>query len=319
MKPRALLALILALVLLPGCTKKLEEENLALKTNLAATRATKDVLEKQVGESKLELTGLRKERDELTSQKSAALAQVANLSTENQALRGRVAELEETIKKSLPPPSFELFGEVFIATKGGVAFKLSSVEVSLIARREVDAWMLERMQTSLRLRDELIPKVKAAEEEAAQAFAAWQSAREKSEAAFKAWTNSSFNEKMKELYREADLEAGRLRRVHSDKSSEVAQLKYARESLLQGAFFFDSPPPHVARVTTNSEGRFKLTLARDGDWVVIARAERATGARTERYYWVVPVAAPSGGSAELFLTNGNLTSVKGGSLLETMD
>lgn len=284
-----LLGLAWALALFSGCTKSFEDENAALKAAVAAA-----------------------------SQKNSELTvQLASV-VENSGFQvKRIADLEEQLRKLTPLPQFELTGEMFIATKGGVSYKLGAVDIGIYPRAQIDAWIKERRTAQLAALAEISPPAKKASHAAEDA---WQKYQECSDAYIKALQSP--------IPKIAEEVAPRFERTRQAKAAmdaaeaEMKEKKRVAEQhqelmkiALSGLIYFEGLPPAMKSARTNSDGRFSIKLERGREYAIAARAQRVAGDSTERYYWIVPAPKADGDRVEILLTNTNLNSAGGGSLI----
>lgn len=284
-----LLGLALALALLPACTKKLEEENTALKAAVATA-----------------------------SQKNSELmAQLAKAAEASGVQGKRIVDLEEQVRKLTPLPQFELNGEMFIATKGGVSYKLGAVDVGIYPRAQIDAWIKERQKAQVAALAEINPAAREASRALEEAWRKYNECYAAYMAALKAPIPKVADEidphferqrKSKAAMDDAEAEMKEKKRI-DEQHQEMVKIA------LSGSLYFEGIPPAMKSVRTNSEGRFSIRLDRGQDYVIAARAQRVAGSSTERYYWMVPAPKADGDRAEILLTNTNLSSAGGGSLI----
>lgn len=262
--------------------------------------------------------GPAKSEIEARSQLERANSRVAELSKENYeiskrltqaqaellAAQGKMDDLEGQIKRNLPPPDFDVSGEVFIATKGGTSYKLGAVEILAFERKEIDEWVKARADAQFEALKKIEPDLKAAKLEKADAFDIY---------------NKVFLDDVSR-YSEARQATKTAESLFNIKTEQLLKIVKVQSYILSCAFFFDQLPLSEKRTRTNSDGKFKLSLDRDKNYVLAVHAQRAVGGSAENYGWVIPVEKPSGSSVEIALTNANLSSVKGGgSLILTVD
>ena len=242
------------------------------------------------------------------------------LRTKLAAVEGKATALEEQIRKNLPPPQYEVAGEIFIATKGGVSMKLGAVNVSLFPRDFIDGWLKERIleqaTTLARIQRDLEPANKEMEEAFNAEMAAEQKYQEAQSAATVARGTDEVLKQAREAYRLHEIcEAAK--QTYSTKQAVVTAILALQAAAISGESFFVGLPTPSMATTTNSEGRFRFTVDRATNFVIAARAERVVADKTEHYYWMLPVPRPAGDHLELMLSNGNLSSVKRDSLIYT--
>jgi uncharacterized protein YcfL len=71
-------------------------------------------------------------------------------------------------------------------------------------------------------------------------------------------------------------------------------------------YYLDELPKGIATTTTDSEGKFTLTLPEKDKYILAAHAQRQLFDTTERYYWVVPVDFDPSKQPTVQLSNNNL-------------
>lgn len=318
MKSKIIISLLAALAL-AGCTKKLEQENLAL-------RAERDELRSKIVEME-SLLAQSKAKVEETQKQSAALAiGNANLSADletsasaSKALAARIAELEGQVRRLQPPPIFELVGEAFIATRGGTNIKLGGIEVAVVDRADVEAWISERRDKKLHRLSVIEPVEIAAKKALDDAKAQEQAAEQKRQLAWDAWLKRPADAALSAARQSAEDEKNRAEKAADARRAEWRAVREQQSYLHSGAFYFETLPQPKLATRTNSEGQFRISVPQEGRWVVVAQARRAVGSGEELYYWAVPVSATHGSRIDLLLTNANLTSTEGGSIFNTIE
>lgn len=323
---KRVLVSVLAAVLLTSCSKQLETENAALKQNVeklqaerSALASARDEAQAELAKTKSEAAATRTELEDTRKKLQAAANSYVEAMAEKRALRIRSEELEQKLKQSLPPPSFELTGDVFIATKGGTSYKLGAVAVDVFSREDIDAWINARTTAQLAEIRRLEPLIAAAAEAEKTAKQAADASKKKKDVAFKAYLAAISDRKAGETYKAEEKAHDSLFDQYLEKRRAHTDLEIKKRAVFATDFYFDEFPKPVNGTKTNADGRFKITLDRAGKWVVAAMTSRAVGKETEQYFWLVPVENPPGAAGELTLSNGNLSSVEGGSLIRTMD
>ncbi len=86
---------------------------------------------------------------------------------------------------------------------------------------------------------------------------------------------------------------------------QTAEIDALRERRGTGRVRFTELPGALRTATTNADGHFSVEVPA-GNYALAAQAERRVGYATEKYFWLVPVAAQAGGKAPVSLTNRNL-------------
>jgi hypothetical protein len=271
--------------------------------------------QKRLAASATELDGAKaqiaKDQKEKADEQRSLGVQLADAQKAATAAQARVKELEEQIRSDLPPPQYEISGEVFIATRGGSNFKLGLVEIVAIEKGKAVDFVAAKTKEQLKLLTDLQPKLDKARKERDESAAI-------AEAAFKAVLDGIGSGRR-------DLEQVQKNRAAADvisaeKNKEWITLSSLNSSIISGNFYFSALPESCATAKTNSDGKFKLSVGRDKEVVVAAHARRSVGDSTEQYFWMVPVERPArGGNVEVILSNDNLTSAKGASLFESYD
>lgn len=86
---------------------------------------------------------------------------------------------------------------------------------------------------------------------------------------------------------------------------DICRLDVAKLRLDISDGYFATMPKPSATATTDSEGKFKLTLPSSGKYIIVAKASRDAGRTTEAYLWLVPIEAV-GGEQSVSLSSNNL-------------
>jgi hypothetical protein len=226
---------------------------------------------------------------------------------ENAKLQVRVAELEERVRKHTPPATIDISGEVFIATKGGPAIKLPAVEVALVAENDLGAWLASRRDERAKLLAALKPKLEAAADALTQSEEQAMRADETWTAAMEAFAKNTSDAKLYEAGNVALAAYEAARAAQKQKQFEKTVLDEKASTLSTSEFLFRERPKATLTTQTNSEGKFRFTVPKDGKWLLVAAAERLINEKeTEHYYWIVDVEPPSGTSGEVLLSSRNL-------------
>jgi len=113
-----------------------------------------------------------------------------------------------------------------------------------------------------------------------------------------------------------------------DTTREQEEILAKRDSYYSGLFYFSYLQSPIQSVETDADGKFTIEVLKQGAFVIAARAERYVGKefigevgidRTEHYYWLQPVSLNGQQQLTQNLSNNNLTSTTGISLLHTQD
>lgn len=67
-------------------------------------------------------------------------------------------------------------------------------------------------------------------------------------------------------------------------------------------------PNLSAAATTDADGKFTLTIPKQGEYILVAKAQRMVSENTEKYYWTVPIDA-DGQAKSVMLSNNNKTGL----------
>jgi hypothetical protein len=317
MKLQTLASLIIAAVSLSGCGPSSSEKN-AQKELAEAQRRLVTARSQLSDASAVSKTT----RDRFAEEQAAHKETIRINAAENENLRRQLTEtqnnltaaqmkvlsLEETIRNSANPSTYGLTGEVFIVTKAGANLRMGRVEIAIYERAEIITLLNDIIKKRHILVGELLPRLKAAQNESERA-------REANLSAITAKVN---------VYNFKEYETHNANQKAAENISDLAyreykQLKDNMSSLMSGRFVFDQLPKPKLVIKTNSDGKFKTKLPRNLSIVVAASATRNLGNTTESYYWMIPVPSPLEGEVELTLSNDNLCSVHGASLFDAED
>lgn len=218
--------------------------------------------------------------------------------------KSKILALQEDVKRNTPTPTYEVAGEIFIATKGGANFKLGSVNVQVFEKSVVDKFVTEKNTEQAALLKELTAEYDKAKKKWADIIANW---------------SSTYATGDPMVWR-AGFAFPTLNKEVNTQNDYLCSLEKRRADLVSGAFFFNDLPKPKISVRSNSEGRFRFSMARDVEVVIAASASRTVGDNIERYFWLVPVTCPNEAATEIALSNNNLSNVEaGGSLILTQD
>lgn len=195
-----------------------------------------------------------------------------------------------TTEASTPPPDANgrLDGQIFVVTKAADTIKLSLTDVLVF--READ----------------LTSKIAAYNDQTSKQHAAAQQHRkeimdkmQKFSDDIKAYDSQYTGDKSSNEYQSKVVEA----------QAQVAQFQQEMADLDvpddPSSFFADLPAP-LQKTTTDSDGKFSVTLPKDGRYIVVASSSRQTNDKMEQYYWAVRLSFEGDDSKSLMLTNKNL-------------
>lgn len=171
-------------------------------------------------------------------------------------------------------------GDAFIVTEGAGNYKLGLVQVSAISEDRVLDFMDSKNS------EMLTAKKKLQELNAKCSFLASKRIPESKRGMY-------LYEGLGDVVRELD-----------SKYAECTTL-FGNESGRMRDELFQQLPSPTALATTDSDGKFQLTLNEPGRFVLAASAQRKTGDRTERYHWLVRMHA-NGDNVKVMLSNNNL-------------
>lgn len=193
--------------------------------------------------------------------------------------------------ESLTVPDGDVTGDIFIVTKGGITYTLDSVAVHAIpedvARKHLESRARQREIETQRVRRDIhrmnaTLKVAQTEEDRLWRILQLDEGNlEKSSAWRTAYKNT---EKIKK---------------------EIEGLQAEREEIASAEYLFEGLPTGVSAAKTDANGKFSLTIPRQGGYVVAARGPRDTFRDTEPY-WFVRVSLEGEPSKRLILSNDNV-------------
>lgn len=209
--------------------------------------------------------------------------------------------------------SYDVSGQVFIVTKGAENYKLGLVAVRAFRRDAIEPIMAARQKEADLASTKLLPAIRQIERVLAENPVDKAEMERLRQKVRNAEDSGEDINRFGELHKQEE-EALRSRQ-------ELARLTAELDSKASGRFFFAMlPGGPIASAKTDADGRFHMTIPGAGDVVLAAEGTRTVGDDTERYYWLVPIQCPKSGTAlEIFLSNDNLTSTAGGSLIHTLE
>lgn len=312
MTPKLYVFFGLLVLMLIGCgpsagERRVKTELDETQKKLTATSAESLVIEKARRE---EAAKFSSESELLRSKLELLCKQLSETQRDLTNSQAKALALQEEIKRNTPPAAYEVTGEIFVVTKGGVNFKLGLVNVQAFEKSVIDKFVAEKNREQGNLLKEVglkmdeinkeIDAYKPTAEAAVKAFSAAKYGSTTYERSYQTWKTTI--------------------QIEGQKSSNLAPLLREQDKLFSGSFFFELLPKPKLSVQSNSDGRFRFSVTRDVEVIIAASAFRTVGNSVERYFWLVPVTRPDGASTEITLGNNNLTSVQGGgSLIHTVD
>jgi hypothetical protein len=106
-------------------------------------------------------------------------------------------------------------------------------------------------------------------------------------------------------YQSAILEVGSAKTASARAMAELENVSAAAGDSLTIEHVFSQLPIPEASAKTDADGKCRLVLPRNDDWIVVAHAERAVGEDTEQYWWRVHLPNHPDGTM-IVLSNDNL-------------
>jgi hypothetical protein len=177
----------------------------------------------------------------------------------------------------------EINGQVFIATQGGVNYKLALVPVELYRFGDVEQFVASKDAMKKNFEPKLLAKSQ------------WASARQKEA------SDAQLGAPLSEIVDRAANEDRAL--SVSEYWSQVVEFTHS------SFYYFEGFPSPVAITKTDPEGKFVLAVPETGTWVLKAKASRSAGDTTEYYSWLVKVEVKGGDATSVMLANDNLFGV----------
>lgn len=189
-------------------------------------------------------------------------------------------------------------GQVFIVTAGGPAIKLALVQVRAISKIEIENHIAKIEQQIASQRAEANSAMSRAIKES-DALA--RQMRKESDVRIREMAESKSHTTTESF----DSWRARVEARTQSQAQSMRELRARQEALNSAAPFFVDLPQSVATAKTDAEGRFQLTVPDEGEYVLVASAERTVFKDVERYFWMVRL-----NSEELraTLSNDNLTT-----------
>ena len=225
------------------------------------------------------------------------------------------AEPPETAATAAPeqkPASSEtrrqIEGQIFISARNGINYEPPAVEVRLYPLNLLKPYLEKRSSEASARFEQLKTQINEAEAEK-------ELLRKAADAAFDAYVQA--NASNRRALEQANADAKKAREKATNVYYELLQ---SRQDLLSGAFYLEDLPKAIDVTRTDSQGRFSFDLPVDGEFAVVAGAQRSTDDEVERYYWFVPVSIDGEPRKTVLLSNNNISSHgSADSLLQTAD
>ena len=198
-------------------------------------------------------------------------------------------------------------GEVFIVTKGAENFRLGLVEILLFPEDVIQKHIDERKAHITDEMPDFDKDIKRSDESIAKTKDSIEKLKE-------------LNEQRRKLYLKSGKDYGVAERMEHRKPIErMEQALVLDESVRKRTLevkkrwptsrhFFKNLPETKNLTRTNSDGKFSLTVAKNGRFALVAHATRKTLESTEEYYWMVWASLEGKDSKEIILGNHNLMS-----------
>lgn len=204
----------------------------------------------------------------------------------------------------------DLFGDVFVVTKGGENVKLGLVEVRAISEDAMRAFL----STQKHRADSARGAVQAEYERAKRVLDSTNAVLDgfrASNSNFDSWVAeysigstdaATFAESATRAAWATGLEGYRA----ASRRMDVIRPTYERWSTIE--YYLDGLPPAEQSAKTDADGRFVLHLKRGKRYALVARAQREVGEKTEVYDWVVWTSLGSNPGGRVMLSNDSMLS-----------
>jgi hypothetical protein len=181
----------------------------------------------------------------------------------------------------------EVSGQVFIATNGGDAVKLSLVHVRLYPLDQVKAL-------------ELAGKTKGADDAAAaQKVEGFKKVCADDETAVVKMARTPNFDFSSQVFRDANAKENSDKKQYWDM---VAALYYYKTP----DYYIKELPTPADDEETDADGKFTMPIPKAGQWVLEASTKRETPDHTEKYFWLFQVSPTDLAKGHLFLSNDDL-------------
>lgn len=189
------------------------------------------------------------------------------------------------------PSQRELTGEVFIVTKGGQSIKLGLVEVGLYSDKDINPFILQKLQAAKAQTQRLRPVKDNVEKE-------WQQLRNEENYLRGRYLDNMGSDAHKRRYDNAY-------ESYIQKDNQYRKVLYDYLSYSTGQFYFSGMPKPIQSTKTDSDGKFSFRLT-PGKYALAARASRKLFDSTEEYYWLVWISVKNDPTMKVMLSNDNL-------------
>jgi hypothetical protein len=190
-------------------------------------------------------------------------------------------------------------GQVFIVTAGGPAIKLALVQVGAIPPAVMEKYLAD-----------VEPKINAGRRDAESAALEAATAARKATTAAEAYAKKT-TDKLRDMntskfsdsgvggktWKDYDRAQSELKRMFQQEPKLRQQVDAAirrfheaeahRKMWCSAAPYFVELPQPIATAKTDADGRFQMNLPDDGDYILVAKAERTVFKAVEKYYWVI--------------------------------
>ena len=214
-------------------------------------------------------------------------------------------------------PKGTLTGQVFVATRGRENVKLGATQVALFARDAIDILVAGlKAYADFKLAQVPLTAARTAKEQA-----------EAVELQAKATAQTNWETYQKALFSNdarISADAAKAAAEAAKMSADAARSQYADvlrqwRFFASAAFYFGHLGLPLQRTETDAEGRFAFQVPKSGEFVIAANTQRKVLDGSETYYWLVPVSMKGEEQHVENLSNSNLTTTPGASLIDTMD
>lgn len=206
------------------------------------------------------------------------------------------------IEESYTNPEGDLIGEIFIVTKSGITYRLDSVVVWAIPE-EVTKKHLEH---KTRQRENEVQRLR---KDIARQSAALGIARADEDCLWKILQLDESNPEKSDAWTSAYKRTQKI-------TKQIELLQAERQQMLSWEPFFEDLPTAISMAKTDADGKFALTIPRQGGFVIAARGPRETFRDIEPY-WFVRVSLDGEANKRLALTNDNVLDAASEAALRT--
>ena len=193
------------------------------------------------------------------------------------------------------PKVGELEGSVFIVTKGRENVKLGLVTVNLhdakTARASVRSFLVQLETQANDVRVEATPLALSVQKLCADA----KPIADEYDARPTASIRGRLEAKREEI-----------NKVTRDFNNKIEPLN--RQVRNYERLCYEAIRQPLASVKTDADGKFRVEMPRNGEFIITASTSRAVGNRSEEYIWVMSVSLEGKQRAQIFLSNDNMMS-----------